>query len=368
MDTFSEIDLFVIEAVATRTDQLSASIAKKFGISRQAAARHVGALVRRGVLSAEGQGRGRRYALRQLDSKLKTYPLEGLSEDTVWTETVRPVVDPLPDNVRGIWQYAVTELVNNAIDHSGGTSVTVFAGRNAFEAIVTIDDDGVGIFKKISDALQLTDTRQAILELAKGKFTTDPARHSGEGLFFSAKALDFLRLTANGVSFVHLREGDADTDALLPDVRTNAENPSRGTLVSMSLPNRSTTSLQAVFDRFAVPDEFTFAKTIVPVKLAQHEGDKLVSRSQAKRLTARFEKFRNVILDFEDVEQIGQGFADEVFRVFQSRYPETTLAPIRMTPAVEKMVRRVQLNAAGAEASKGDGPEGAANSDATGPA
>ena len=114
-----------------------------------------------------------------------------------------------------------------------------------------------------------------------------------------------------------------------------------GTLALMRLANDSVRTLREIFVYFAAPEEYTFAKTLVPVRLAQHEGEKLVSRSQAKRLTMRFERFQTVVLDFAGVEEIGQGFADEVFRVFQQAHPETALLPIHMTPAVEGMFKRV---------------------------
>ncbi|RTL33038.1 MAG: DUF4325 domain-containing protein [Burkholderiales bacterium] len=104
------------------------------------------------------------------------------------------------------------------------------------------------------------------------------------------------------------------------------------------------TGATSVFDQFAEPEEFTFAKTIVPVKLAQHEGEKLVSRSQAKRLTMRFERFQTVVLDFSEVAEIGQAFADEVFRVFQIAHPQTLLMPLHMTPAVSAMVARARAH------------------------
>ena len=53
-----------------------------------------------------------------------------------------------------------------------------------------IDDDGEGIFKKIKNALNLLDEKQAVLELAKGKLTTDPSRHTGEGIFFTSRAFN----------------------------------------------------------------------------------------------------------------------------------------------------------------------------------
>jgi len=63
-------------------------------------------------------------------------------------------------------------------------------------------------------------------------------------------------------------------------------------------------------------NDFGFSKTHIPVFLAAYGEDNLISRSQAKRLLVRFERFKEIILDFENVESIGQAFADEIFRVF----------------------------------------------------
>lgn len=98
--------------------------------------------------------------------------------------------------------------------------------------------------------------------------------------------------------------------------------------------------MTTVFDEDADLDEYTFDKTVVPVRLAQHEGEKLVSRSQAKRLAHRFERFKRVVLDFEGVDEIGQAFADELFRVFAAAHPDVRLTPINTAPRVADMVRR----------------------------
>ena len=84
----------------------------------------------------------------------------------------------------------------------------------------------------------------------------------------------------------------------------------------MRLANDSPRIMREVFDAFTDPEEFTFDKTVVPLHLAQYEGEKLVSRSQAKRVAHRFERFKRVELDFAGVSEIGQAFADELFRVF----------------------------------------------------
>lgn len=68
----------------------------------------------------------------------------------------------------------------------------------------------------------------------------------------------------------------------------------------------------------------------------------LLSRSQAKRLLARFEKFEEVMLDFKDVQTIGQAFADEIFRVFALQHPEVKIIAINTTPEVQQMINRAK--------------------------
>ena len=71
--------------------------------------------------------------------------------------------------------------------------------------------------------------------------------------------------------------------------------------------------------------------------------DDLITRSQAKRLMQRAERFRTVMLDFAGVTSIGQAFADEVFRVFANAHPDVELVPMHATPAVQQMIRRAQV-------------------------
>ena len=83
-------------------------------------------------------------------------------------------------------------------------------------------------------------------------------------------------------------------------------------------------------------------KTQVPVFLAIYGNENLISRSQAKRLLVRFEKFKTIILDFEGVDMIGQAFADEIFRVFQNTHPTIDIRPINTNEQVEKMISRAK--------------------------
>ena len=331
MDT---ADKLILKVIDSREPHVAVVASERLGLSRQAVAARLRRMADTGLIAAEGQGRGRHYKLVPILSVRKVYAREGLDEFRVWQQDVAPLLSDLPENVIDNWRYGVTEMVNNAVDHSEGSEVVLRIQRTALATTIRVSDNGEGIFHRIQRLLGLYDPREAILELAKGKLTTDPDRHSGEGVFFTSRVFDHFSILSRDLFFSH----DVATDDWLID----GKDDSSGSMVKMELANDSQRTTKEVFDNFALPDEFTFAKTIVPVRLAQHEGEKLVSRSQAKRLTMRFEKFKTVILDFVDVEEIGQAFADEVFRVFKTANPGVEMIPLHMTPAVRDMVSRAQ--------------------------
>ena len=320
-----------LELIAADGRRVGTRLAQACGLSRQVANGYLQTLVRDGLIGAEGTTLAREYRLRTLTVE-RRYPRDGLQEDVVWRELVSPVVARLAQNPRDIWHYAATEMINNAIDHSGSQDVQVSVVLNALWAEVLVADEGEGIFVKIQRALNLHDPREAILELAKGKLTTAPERHTGEGIFFTSRALDFFEIESHHLRFSHAPRAD---DAIAEQA---ADTP--GTRVRMHLANHSPRILREVFDAFTDPDEYSFDKTVVPLRLAQYEGEKLVSRSQAKRVAQRFERFKRVELDFAGVSEIGQAFADELFRVFAGAHPAIKITPVNAEPAVAQMIRR----------------------------
>ncbi len=59
----------------------------------------------------------------------------------------------------------------------------------------------------------------------------------------------------------------------------------------------------------------------------------------ASDVNIRATQFKTVVLDFEGVAMVGQGFMDEVFRVFATAHPQVTLKPVSVTPAVAQALR-----------------------------
>jgi anti-sigma regulatory factor (Ser/Thr protein kinase) len=252
-------------------------------------------------------------------------------EDALWRNDIAPFFKDLPKNVRQVCQYAFTELVNNIIDHSGSEQFDIAVSTEE-QIEIQIRDYGVGIFFKIKNAFALDDIRYAILEMAKGKCTTDPQRHSGEGVFFSSRMFDSFLIHSGNILFSSLDYGKTVIQDIIPDTIT-------GTLITMTINKNSSVSIVDIFNEYADVDKQPgFYKTIVPLTLLKYEDEYLLSRSQAKRLLNRFDSFLEIILDFTDIDFIGQAFADEIFRVFVKMHPDIKLSSVHCNDNIQKMI------------------------------
>ncbi len=330
-----EIRQFILANVEQYPNDVANLTSKTFEISRQAVNKHIHCLVEQQALLVRGSTRSRHYILQPLEKWDHIYDLSNLLEEhVIWKNEISPRLGQMPDNVMDIWNYGFTEMLNNAIDHSSGKNVSIHLEKTATTTEVQIYDDGEGIFKKIQRQLELIDERHAVLELSKGKLTTDPANHSGEGIFFSSRMFDDFKILSGNVYFSH--QHNKVEDWILETKKTQS-----GTSVFMKLNNNTARTTTKIFDSFS-DENYSFSKTVVPVRLAQYGHEKLISRSQAKRLLVRIDRFKIVIFDFDGVETIGQAFADEVFRVFRNQHPEIELHHINTCKDVGQMISRAE--------------------------
>lgn len=328
---YEELVRTVTRDVASHPRDLTRHYSERLNISRVAANKYIQRLEKDGWIARSGPSTHPVFSAGYNRRVTKLYPLAGLEEHLAWENDFKPYLSLTP-NVQSIANHGFTEMVNNAIDHSAGNSVFAWASQDEHLLRIIISDDGVGIFAKITQALGLPDMRQALFELAKGKLTTDPSKHTGEGVFFTSRMFDAFEINANGLAFNH----DA---ALQHDWLQEASGVfTKGTAVFMRIALNSSRTTEAVYSEFTdAPENYDFSKTVVPMKLARFGDEELVSRSQAKRLIARFDRFRTVILDFSDVQEIGQAFADELFRVYANSHPDVEILPKNMTEQVERM-------------------------------
>jgi excisionase family DNA binding protein len=256
--------------------------------------------------------------------------LLGLSEDSVWHRVKDDLGLDAESPAGRIAGYAFTEMLNNAIDHSGSDTVTISWWVTTDQWSFEIRDYGIGAYPKLRVGLHLASEFEAIQELSKGKRTTDRAHHTGGGIFFTSKAVDIFRLTSSGVRWT--------VDNLRHDVALGIVPEVSGTSVRCQVDPLTDRTLADVFREFT--SDFAFVRTRPIVKLFAI-GTSFVSRSEARRLLDGLDAdFESVEVDFTGVADVGQGFVDELLRVWPSAHPGKTVIPINMNAAVDFMIRR----------------------------
>jgi anti-sigma regulatory factor (Ser/Thr protein kinase) len=333
-----EIRSYILAKIPVHPKNIVAKASKAFACSRTTVHRHLNRLIRDGEIIKSGTTRQAQYFLKTEKNKEIVVSLkEEVAEDEVWKENFLGDFEALPKNVRDICEYGFMEMLNNAIDHSKGKEVYIKSewAPNAVE--IVIHDDGVGIFRKIKNALSLEDERESVLHLSKGKCTTDPENHTGEGIFFTSRAFDDFHIISRSMSYIRT---NLDEDWF---VETEKDENVPGTGLVMKIALNSKRKLQDVFAEFVEEDSEgmpKFDKTHILVQLSKLGDERYVSRSQARRICLGLEKFKRVVLDFKDISTVGQGFVDEVFRVFQSKNPRIKIEYTNVNDDVRFMIER----------------------------
>jgi anti-sigma regulatory factor (Ser/Thr protein kinase) len=241
----------------------------------------------------------------------------------------------LPENISSILFYAFTEMLNNAIEHSNSKYIEIEITVDNKNLTFIINDFGIGVFRSVMRKNNLRSEVEAMQDLLKGKTTTQPHSHSGEGIFFTSKVADKFNLDSFGYKMV--------VDNVVEDVFfQQVSEIKKGTRVTFVLSIDSKKHLNDVFNKFVTQSgEVGFDKTEILVRLFT-QGNVYISRSQARRILSGLDKYKTIVLDFDRVTTIGQAFADEIFRVFQERYPDINIEPVNMIEPIKFMVDRVE--------------------------
>lgn len=265
------------------------------------------------------------------------------SEDRIYREYIEPNLKNCNENALRIWQYTCEEMLNNVMEHSRGKNLYIEVYSNMLFNKVLIVDDGVGTFRTLLEYMDgngwaKPQIEDALLELYKGKITSKAECHSGEGIFFSSKLVDSYALWADAQ--IYKCGSGKESNVIKSHLLAYASRIGKvGTMVAMTLENETQRKIVEVFAMYTDVDE-GFIKTHIPVKEACINGEP-VARSQARRICNRLEEFKEVVLDFSNVEFMGQGFSDEIFRVYALKHPDILLRPIHMLPEVRRMIKHI---------------------------
>ncbi|MDR2597040.1 MAG: DUF4325 domain-containing protein [Treponema sp.] len=319
-----EIRDFILTNI-TDNKNIAVLTSERFGISLPAVYKHINKLISDKELTRKsGQ-----YLIKSKQYKYTYRINKTLSEDAVWEKDIKKHFTGVPRNIKDIWVYGFLEIFNNAIEHSKGKNIDLLITQNKAFTSLSVCDDGIGIFYNIKQKLNLPSEEDALIELAKGKRTTDKSRHSGQGIFFTSKAFDDFVIISKGITYTADRQ---------KTVNIKPGGAKFSTFVYMRLANNGGAVLKNIFDKFSTEIPGDFDKTIVPINLSN--TDDLVSRSQARRILSGLELFKEVILDFQNIENIGQAFADEIFRVFPNMNPGTRIIAQNANENVQYMINR----------------------------
>ncbi len=272
----------------------------------------------------------------------KSYKNQLLEEHKIILEIEEkfPRILQLTENLKSIFTFAFSEMFNNAIEHSQSKSISVEVAVRDKDLSFIVSDSGVGVFRNIMKKKNLKSEVEAIQDLLKGKTTTMPKSHSGEGIFFTSKAGDVFILDSFGYRL--------SINTTKPDVsihRTPIKK--RGTRVIFKINIDSQRHLNDVFKKYtnlAKEGDYGFDKTEIRVRLFT-TGGVHISRSQARRVLVGLEKFKIILFDYEKVPMVGQAFADEIYRVFQELHPDIRLENENMSESVRFMVERAKNEA-----------------------
>lgn len=321
---------YILEKIDNNQTGLSNHVSEAFNINQNTVHRYINELVEDNIIKRVKRGE---YELISKEYNFRITKNDNIfnSDFQIYISCLKPYTGNMPNNIISIWEYAFSEMVNNVIDHSSANNLCITIKQNFLNTEVFISDDGVGIFEKLKKYFDFPTLDDAICELFKGKLTTDSTRHSGEGIFFTSKIMDtFFIASSKKIFAINKFEESAVADLI--------SDSDRGTTVYMTLSNFSQKSIKEVFDLYSNIDG-GFAKTTIPLKNIFDSAP--VSRSQAKRICNGLEKFKEVELDFKDLDWMGQGFAHQIFVVFANANPQIKLTPINMDEDVKKMYNHV---------------------------
>jgi hypothetical protein len=337
----SIIGQFILDNVSLHPTDIVKITAQRFAISRQAAARHLKKLVSQGNIETEGNTSGRIYRPTQGQTVEFSYAIADRPEgNAVWRKDILPLLQSFPDNVINLWNYCFQGIFDNGCTHSSGTMVHVQIIQQKTQTTINITDDGDGLFHNIQAKFRLKDEQDAALKLAEGELADDPEDHTGMDINSSSRMTDHFTIISGNVTFAH-QYGIAWDWAL-----SMSGEKKNGTVVSMIIDNDTSRTTSQVFNDYSTPAAASdiFSKTCIPVRLAKYSTETLFSRSQARRVLTRVERFNFAVLDFLGVNKIGPAFADQIFRVFSSEHPEIQVLHCNTNKQVEAVIQEAKDN------------------------
>ena len=157
----SAIVNYMLEKITESDPEFIRRTMEAFSISQNTVYRYLSELLDSGAVTRKKNGvysivnQTKQFTLRRDANEL-------VDEQRIYERLIYDdYVGNLPENVRKIWDFSFTEMMNNAIDHSRAGEVTIVVSANRAYTSIIIYDNGIGIFKNIRnwfalDSIELT--------------------------------------------------------------------------------------------------------------------------------------------------------------------------------------------------------------------
>lgn len=330
----TQIRKFILDNLSEHQKDIVRASIRKFGISRQGILRHVKSLIQDGKITAHGKTKDRYYEIIPTIDFSKLIPItDTINENNIGVKYIFPYLNQVPKNISTICEYGFSNAFNNILSHSNAHHATIGFKQTSQLIQITIQDDGIGCFENITDVLGLSSHRQAAFDLVKGKTTVAPDQFLGESLFFILRLFDVCKIQANGLCLTR-KEGQ-------PEWELNECDNTPGTKIMLFISSNSKKDFYSILNQYATDaDSPNFDRTIIPLILLLKNGEKLMSRAQARDMLRGLNQFHESCLDFQKIDFVGPAFLDEIFRVYPSMIKNSHFTWVNASPSVEKMVWR----------------------------
>ena len=305
MKSSEQIKKFILDNLTHHHRDIIQAAIQKFGISRQAALKHMNFLIDQKQVIAHGKTRDRFYELKPYVNFSKTIVVDSnFLIDQVLRKQILPHFSSLPKNIHEICEFSISAILQNIIDHANATKLyyKIFINHNNVHIVVS--DNGRGLFEHIRSLLKLENIKVAAIEVAKGHVTTDPDHHSGDELNTVIQLFDRVTIDSAGKSLVFINK--------TKDWIIKHSQQKKGTRIHLEIESSSNRNCKEIFQNIFNGKQNSIR---IPINLLKTEEGELVnSRAQAQSILRNISNCKNIEFDFNNIELIGPAFADELVR------------------------------------------------------
>ena len=321
---------YILKNISEHPDNIIKDTSVHFDISVQAVYKHIKFLLNEGKIYKRSHAR---FALSSNNEKCFSLKISSaLNPNQVWDTFLKDHFSNVRKNVYNICINGFIEVLKNAVKFSEGSSITIRFAQCSSIVSIWVTDNGTGIYEKIRRGHCYPDLRECAFQLSKGILSSSIDSSIGQSLYLISWCFDVFEICANGVCY----HKDLNNDDWYIGSK---ESSSSGTSVRMSIDINSERSLKDVCRDYRLKKNTGFADTHILVDLAVFDEENFLSRTQARRILHKLNKFSKITLDFTNAKVVGNAFVDEIFRVFHEKNPDIELEYINANPDIEFMIK-----------------------------